>query len=277
MVLESILDPKAAEDKPIILSVVGFLYTSIAFLIGSFIFTGETSIICVFLIVFAAVPLFYKTMLYEENKDEKHLPEIKLLKEHFKAFKFFIAFFIGVALSYAFFYIALPQQYLIQLFTSQMDTIQSINGNLVAINIAMQHFNSILFNNIKVLALCILFAFIYGSGAIFILTWNASVVGVAIGAMMREILVKIGGPFGYFQAISLGLLRYLIHGIPEILAYFVAGLAGSLISYASVRYNFKTKKYHFVLYDASILILISIALLFLAAFLEVFVTGNLFY
>jgi uncharacterized membrane protein SpoIIM required for sporulation len=98
-----------------------------------------------------------------------------------------------------------------------------------------------------------------------------------MGSLIREMLSLLGGPFSYFQAISLGLLRYSIHGIPEILAYFIAGLAGSLISYASIKYGFKTKKYSKVIYDAAILLVLSIAILFLAALLEVFVTGIIFF
>jgi hypothetical protein len=37
----------------------------------------------------------------------------------------------------------------------------------------------------------------------------------------------------YFSHISYGLLMYALHGIPEILAYFVAGLAGGIIFYCS--------------------------------------------
>lgn len=276
MVLESIINPKNAEDKPFFLILIGFFYTVIAFLIASSIFGSQASLISVFLIVFASIPLFYNTMKYEEKKDESSLTEKQILKEHFKAFRFFMSFFLGVCFAYTFFYVFLPQRYLIQLFSSQLDTIISINGQLTATTQMLNNFTAILSNNIKVLALCILFAFLYGSGAVFILTWNASVLGVALGQLIRKTLELIGGPFSYFQAFSLGIVRYFIHGIPEILAYFVAGLAGSLISYASIKYNFKTKKYKKIIYDASILVTIAVALIFLAAFLEVFVTGNLF-
>jgi len=276
MVLESILNPKIAEQKPYVLILIGFLYSSVAFLLSTIIFEGQASLVSVFLIVFAAVPLFYNTMKYEEKKDETLLREKEILKEHFKAFRFFMSFFLGVCLAYTFFYLFLPQRYLIQLFSSQIDTIVSINGKLTATTSMLNNFTAILTNNLKVLSLCILFAFLYGAGAIFILTWNASVLGVAMGQLMRRTLSSIGGPFSYFQAFSLGIVRYFIHGIPEILAYFVAGMAGSLISYASIKYSFQTKKYKKILYDASLLVVISIALIFLAAFLEVFVTGSIF-
>ena len=36
------------------------------------------------------------------------------------------------------------------------------------------------------MAFCLLFSLIYGSGAIFILTWNASVLGTAIGNYIKS-------------------------------------------------------------------------------------------
>jgi uncharacterized membrane protein SpoIIM required for sporulation len=128
-----------------------------------------------------------------------------------------------------------------------------------------------------------LFAFIFGSGAIFILIWNASVIGTAIGNFMRTEIASIANLFGfdkiahYFQIISLGLLRYSIHGIPEILAYFIGGLAGGIISIAIIRHDFGTKKFETILLDSADLILLSVGVLFIASILEVFVTPILFH
>jgi len=135
---------------------------------------------------------------------------------------------------------------------------------------------------LKVLSFAILFAFIYGAGAIFILTWNATVVGTAIGNFIRSGLgnyatsiglVKVGN---YFQVISIGLLKYLLHGIPEILAYFYGGLAGGIISVAIIRHHYTSKKFSNILFDTSELVIIAIAFLLVAAFLEVYITPLLF-
>lgn len=132
------------------------------------------------------------------------------------------------------------------------------------------------------LSFAILFAFIYGAGAIFILTWNATVIGAAIGNFMRSNfsnfaasvgLVKVGS---YFQVVSIGLLRYSIHGVPEIVAYFYGGLAGGIVSVAIIRHHYHSEKFSNILFDASELLIISIAFLLVAAFLEVFITPLLF-
>ena len=134
----------------------------------------------------------------------------------------------------------------------------------------------------KVMIFCILFSFLYGSGAIFILTWNASVIGAAVGNFIRNhvsTFAETAGMSGfatYMHAGSLSLLRYSIHGIPEIAAYFIAGLAGGILSVAIIRHDFGTSKFEQVLLDVSDLILIGIFVLFAAAMLEVYVTPAFF-
>ena len=68
----------------------------------------------------------------------------------------------------------------------------------------------------------------------------------------------------------------MIHGIPEIAAYFVAGLAGGIISVAVIRHDFGTKRFKHILFDSLDLIVISIFILLVAAAIEVFITPRLF-
>ncbi|GAG01403.1 unnamed protein product, partial [marine sediment metagenome] len=76
----------------------------------------------------------------------------------------------------------------------------------------------------------------------------------------------------YFQITSLGLLRYAIHGIPEIAAYFIGGLASGIISIAIIKHDFMGKQFKHILKDAMVLILIAVVVLIAAALIEVFIT-----
>ena len=155
----------------------------------------------------------------------------------------------------------------------------SVTGNAYE---TFRVFSDILANNLKVLIFCVLFSFLYGVGALFILTWNASVIGVAIGDTIRSGIYQLGQELNfnagvqYLSVISYGLLRYSIHGIPEILSYFVAGLAGGIISVAAIRHDFGTKRFEKIVLDSSVLIILSLALVVGAAFLEVYVTPVFF-
>ncbi|MFH1771089.1 MAG: stage II sporulation protein M [archaeon] len=283
MVLESLTTPFKAENRPGILVLWGFVYSSAAIGLGLWIFRSYSSLIMVFLTVMACLPLLYNTMKMEEEKDLQDMGERWLLKEHGKALIVFMALFLGITLACTLWYVVLPSETVNVLFETQIATIQGINpgvsGNAIE---GFNSFTRIFLNNIKVLIFCILFSFIYGSGAIFILTWNASVIGTAMGNFIRSNLTYYSSLFGfdkfaqYFQVISIGLLKYVVHGVPEILAYFVGGLAGGIISVAVIRHDFGTRKFEHILLDSADLVLISILLLLVAGVLEVWVSHAIF-
>lgn len=283
MVVEALLLPLKAEKKPWQMFFIGFLYTSIGIFLSLWIFRDQASLMTVFMITMAALPIFYNTMRLEESKDMIISTEAELLREHNKAITFFMYLFIGITIACAVWYVVLPTQTINQLFDKQTGTIQAIN-NQVSGNVInnLSVFWNILFNNLKVLAFSVLFALVYGAGAIFILSWNATVIGAAIGNFIRANISSYTSSLGmleagnYFHVVSLGLLKYSVHGVPEIAAYFYGGLAGGILSVALIRKHFKTEKFPAVLLDFSELVMIAIGFLIAAAFLEVYVTPALF-
>ncbi|MEK6950071.1 MAG: stage II sporulation protein M [Nanoarchaeota archaeon] len=283
MVLESLLNPLRAEKKPWEMFFIGAVYSSVAILLSLWIFKDQTSLIMVFLTVMACIPIVYSTMKLEESKDLSILDERALMREHNKAIIFLMFLFFGITVSFVFWYVFIPPDMLGFVFDKQIATIQAIN-NKVSGNAYEQFgiFSKIFFNNVKVLSFSVLFAFIYGAGAIFILTWNASVIGTAIGNFVRVNLSEYAGLLGfdkfasYLNIFSLGLLRYALHGIPEIMAYFYGGLAGGIISVAIAKKHYKDKKFSHILFDASELLIIAMAFLLVAAFIEVYLTPIFF-
>jgi uncharacterized membrane protein SpoIIM required for sporulation len=287
LVLESIISPENAENRPSLMILIGFLYTTLAMFLSYYIFEAYSSIFMIFLATIAATPIVYRLMKSEEEKDLTDVEEKTLLKEHAKALKAFIYLFIGATLCFAFWYVILSPSMVGSLFHSQSATISSINGRVVDMmsvtgNVAnpVSAFSRIFFNNIKVLLFCILFSFMYGAGAIFILMWNASIVGAAIGSFIKSSLAVLTHTCGVnvgttFCAVSSGIMRYTIHGIPEILAYFVAALAGGIISIAVINHEFDSRKFEHILLDSADLLMLAIGILFVAALLEVFVTPAL--
>jgi uncharacterized membrane protein SpoIIM required for sporulation len=298
MVLESFITPFKAEQNPWRLLLFGFIYATVGVFLGLWVFKAYASLVMVFLATMAAIPLIYNLIIMEEEKDLSGMEERWLLKEHGKALKAFVWLFVGMSLAFAIWYTLLSSESVSFLFDSQTKTIQEINARAVDIEHAISDeritgvtgfasarfgiLTKIFFNNVKVLIFCILFSFLFGSGAIFILTWNASVIGTAIGNWTRTQIAVISATegltkvAGYFKTISLGLFMYAIHGIPEILAYFTAGLAGGIISIAVIRHDFGTRKFEHIVLDAADLILLSLGVLVVAALLEVYVTPFVF-
>lgn len=283
MVVEALLYPIKAEKKPWEMFFIGFLYTSIGILISLWIFSDQASLVMVFMITMAALPIFYNTMKLEESKDMVMDKESEILREHNKAISFFMYMFIGITVACAVWYALLPTSTINSLFDKQIGTIQAINNQVSGNAIyGLDIFWKVFFNNFKVLAFSVLFAFVYGAGALFILAWNATVIGAAIGNFIRSNISSYTSSLGlldagnYFHVVSLGLLKYSVHGIPEISAYFYGGLAGGILSVSIIRKHFATKKFTTIIMDFSELILIAIGFLIAAAFLEVYVTPVLF-
>lgn len=283
MVIESLVNPISAVKSSWKLMFLGFLYTTIGMLLSYWIFAGQASLVMVFFVVMACSPLMYQTIKSEEQVDLKYDDERKILKEHSKALKYLMYLFFGITLAYAFWYLVLPNTMANALFSVQAETITKVNSKVTGDVIQnLNLFSRIFFNNLKVMIFCILFSVTFGLGAIFILVWNASVIGVALGNFIRSHMSMYSSAIGFVKAAgylhvtSWGIMRYAIHGIPEILAYFIAGLAGGIISIAIVRHDFGTKKFDTILLDATDLVLMAIMTLVVAGLIETFITPMLF-
>ena len=271
---------------------LGFIYTSLAMFLAYFIFKEYSSLFMTFLATIASIPIIYKLTKLEEQKDLTDSSEVMLLGEHAKALSSFMYLFLGATAAFMLWYIVLPSSTISVLFESQSSTIASINGRTTLLS-GTGHttgnvidpfavFSTIFFNNVKVLLFCVLFSFLYGAGAIFILMWNASIIGTAIGNFIRTNLATLANQLGgasigaYLSVVSIGLFKYIIHGVPEILAYFVGALASGIISIAIINHDVSTRKFEHVLLDSADLLMLSMFILFIAALLEVFVTPAIF-
>src|SRR3989344_6360862 len=153
MVVEALLFPLKAEKKPWEMFFLGFLYTSVGILLALWIFRDQASLIMVFMITMASLPIFYNTMRLEESKDLIIEKESTILHEHNKAITFFMYLFVGVAISCAAWYVLLPTDVTNNVFSSQVGTINTINNN-VSGNVfnTLGVFWRIFFNNFKVMA-----------------------------------------------------------------------------------------------------------------------------
>ncbi len=288
MVLESILTAHSAENKYRYVLILGIIISLVAAVMASAVGTGsflDPSILFITFIVIPSVPLMYGLIKFEEEKTVKSKSEWKVLKEHSKALGAFMFLFFGFILGMVFVFVFFPSDVTSSLFEAPLKTLHSINSNFATGMVAegsLGAFNTIFFNNLKVLILSVVFSFFFGAGAIFILAWNASVIAVAIGSFIREGMIKAVEYSGLHRILEItgvwgtGLFMFSIHGIPEILAYFTGGLAGGIISVAIVNKEYYKDRFEKVILDSADLFLISIGLLFLAAVLEVWVTPLIF-
>jgi uncharacterized membrane protein SpoIIM required for sporulation len=285
--LELLINPKKAERRPWEMFFIGFLYASVSILLATFVFGSDpvlSKYLGVFMITFCVIftmPFMYYTLKLEERKDMADVEEQTLLLEHKKAIFCFLWLFMGFIVAFSIWFIVVPHGE--SLFRAQIETFCQINrpnsmnecltqyglGKDSAITggaTSNQRVLSIFSNNIYVLIFTLVFSLIFGAGAIFVLAWNATVIAAAIGIFVKSNLASL----------PTGILRYMIHGLPEIAAYFVAALAGGILSVAIIRRDTQSNRFWSVMEDVLTLIIIAIVILFISALIEVFITPKLF-
>jgi uncharacterized membrane protein SpoIIM required for sporulation len=291
MVLESIISPQGVQKHPQSTFVLGITYAAIAIILAFFIFPSDPSLSIIFLTTLAALPLLIQVLTSEEEEEMETLEKYKklpLIKSHLDVFLVFAYMFLGFLVCFLIVYVAFPEDLANLFFTEQIKTIQSILGpsgfmtpageSATGMASAEEGLKIILINNFKVLLFSLLFSFLYGAGAIFILAWNASILAVAMGNIIKTRIAMLGDIAGldvvsaYFQAGSLSVLRYFIHGIPEVSAYFLGAVAGGIISAAVVKSDYKDPRFYEILLDSIDLIALASLLLIVGALLEVSVT-----
>ncbi len=283
---EMIMNPKKAERRPWEMFFVGLVYGGLSIILVNWVFGDDavlsnySGVLIVTFTVMFSIPFIYYTIKLEEKKIQADSDSISLLKEHEKAIMVFIWLFIGFVVSYSFFYIVFDSP---QHFKAQIETFCMINRPNQAADCASQYgiknpstttalitgkerLFLIFTNNIFVLIFTLIFSLIFGAGVIFILAWNASVIAAAVGIFSKSEI----------SALPMGLARYMIHGVPEIAAYFIVALAGGLVSVSVIRHEVGTEKFWEVLQDSLNLIIISVVVLFIAALMEVFITPMFF-
>ncbi|MDO8517219.1 MAG: stage II sporulation protein M [Nanoarchaeota archaeon] len=284
--IEMIVKPKRAERRPWEMFFIGILYASISLLLVSFVFSKDSvlnqygGILMITFTVICSLPFMYYLIKLEEGKDVEISKSGRLLKEHSKAISALIWLFMGFVVAFSFWYLVLPE-YTPQNFNAQIKVFCAINNpanfdyciqqhgisSPVTGNVARQQLLINIFaNNIYVLIFTVLFSLAFGAGAIFVLAWNASVIAAAVGIFAEKSLVNL----------PIGILRYMIHGIPEIGAYFIGALAGGIISVAIIRKDLEGERMWRILQDSLLLMIIAIVILFVAALVEVYITPNFF-
>lgn len=285
--LEMLISPRKGERHPWEMFFVGLLYASVAILLVNWIFSNDpvlskySGILVVTFTVMFSMPFVYYTIKMEEKKAVQHMGMFKLLKEHRRALWAFLWLFMGFVVAFSFWYALLPTS---QSFKAQIETYCAINRPGSYDQCLSQYTGAqgvqqtafagnkerlflIFANNIYVLIFTLVFSLLFGAGVIFILAWNASVIAAAIGIFTNSKLSEL----------PTGLLRYMGHGLPEIASYFIAALAGGIISVAVIRHEAGTEKFWEVLQDSLNLVILAVVVLFLSALMEVFITPVLFH
>lgn len=259
----SLFNPKKAKRHPAEMFFVGFFYTSLSIMLSIWIFPEYASITSIFLTVLSSLYIIQGAIINEQKKETMLISEKRLLKRHARIILLLLYLFLGFLMAFFFWRIALPDtasSIAYQVQENEMRNIQAITGK----SVSFDNFSTIISNNLRVLFLSIVFAAFYGAGVLFILAWNSSIMGFVMGTIIKE---KFG-----LAALPLVFAKYFLHGIPEMISYFIGALAGGIIFVTIVRGDFRGEKIKRVAIDFSILVGISVAILFIAAAIESYIS-----
>ncbi len=283
--LEDIIHPKRTQKGPWKMFFIGLIYASLSLILVYWFFSQDPDLskasgmmVVLFLIMFT-LPYMYFIIKKEEKEDETVEGFKGVWNAHKDALYAFMWLFLGFVIAFSFWYIVLQDGNLLNF---QLQTYCRIN-NPEDINACVEQYIigsdkvsgavlketrllSIIENNVYVMIFTLIFSLIFGAGAIFILIWNASVIAAAIGVFTKYSL----------QEIPLGIARYMIHGLPEIGAYFIAALAGGIFGVGILRHGIKDERFYKVLQNSVILLFIAILLIIIGGILEVYFTPALF-
>ncbi|MEM5801558.1 MAG: stage II sporulation protein M [Candidatus Aenigmatarchaeota archaeon] len=255
MVLEWFLKAKTDRKHPLSIFLFTFFVSLISMFISYFVFKENLGI---FNIVITSLVLvtFINSMIFLEEKETEIEMQKGFWERHGDIISAFGAMFIGMTLAMTLAYIILPEEIVQKMFNEQIREINIIQGKFTF----SSKFLEIITNNFSVLTLSFLLSFLIGTGAILILSWNASVLAAAIGMVAKS----LGGLHG----LPIAILTFLPHGVFEITAYFIGAIGGGLISAAMVR---KKSRISFIIKDVLILFLIAIVLLLIGGVIETFI------
>jgi uncharacterized membrane protein SpoIIM required for sporulation len=284
--LETLIFPKEGERKPWKLFIIGLVYSILSFFLVNLIFSKDvvlsrySGLLVVMFAVLFSIIFFYYSLRLDEKENIREKNEEKALKDDWKILIMFLWLFLGLTIGFSLCQIVFPH---VVNFNAQLETYCVINKPLQysdcldsykltdAINtidaVPRGSFLPILVNNIYVLIFILIFSLIFGAGAIFIITWNASIISTVISLSVTNLK---GIPFSLF--------RFLVHGLPEMAAYFLVAMAGGMASIALssfFRKKISSEKLLKIIRRSSYLIILSILVLVIAALIEVYISTKI--
>ena len=278
MVLEHLFPEDWLEKKGLYAFILGVVYSIIGIIIASILFPGDPALVAVAFTSMLLLPELYKIFDIEERQDsmEKKVSLGTLLKGDTDVVRIYIFLFLGILLVYSIGTIVLPSFQTNSLFREQLEIRfgQGFAGSAVSgTNFSSKLFWSLLSNNFLVMLAAFIFALLAGDGAIFLITWNASVWGAIFGITAKNAALFAGeNPYVLFGIV---MLIVFPHMILEALSYFCAAISGSVISKGVLLEQFASNRFLQVFSFNLYLLVFALVFLLLGAVVETWVLGNM--
>jgi uncharacterized membrane protein SpoIIM required for sporulation len=295
MVVEQIFRFEEFQRKPYLISAAAFIFTCISVILATLIPNPPMGFFIVALTVMPAIPFFIRATVCEERGEEiftklaSAIPAKKferggksrLVSMYNATIQLYMYFFLGCVLGFAFTSSVMSQSNSDSMFSDIKQLMLSVTGassqalNTLNTTSFWSSFWGIFFHNLNLMLIMLLFSFVYSIGAVFLLVLNAAVIGLFFEQGIRAMLPGFSSlgllayPAAFVAGSFLGILELLPHGICEFSAFFMASVAGGLISVAIERRAYKKwATLKVILADVAKLLILAVLLLAVGAFIE---------
>ncbi len=273
MVLEALLEPESAVKNPLKITVVAFFFVTVGVWAAQFFDPSSAGLMAVVAVALPSMTMINALFSYEEGETETEARVLhsRTLSRHVSVLIVLVAYFVGLVVGFTAWYLLLPHESSQSIFSAQITQLEQIRGSFYgfAVKYGMEYaFETIFLRNLQVLMLILAASVAYGAGCIFILAWNASIIGVFLGEIAKTYVFHAAPEFSLAAGIGKGVLGLVPHGSFELLAYLTAALAGGILSSSLVRRLYRQPEFAVILYDVAKLVSWSVFLLAIGAAIE---------
>ncbi|MBW3014833.1 stage II sporulation protein M [Candidatus Woesearchaeota archaeon] len=266
--LESVLKIDKISKRHLFAFVLGFMYTFIGALTSYLLFKDFMSTATLFFTTLLTVPT-----LTSYIKKEERIESLAGLKHFFRNHKdiieTYIFLFLGVFIAYIILAAGAYNSSLLEYQTSFLEK-RGVNSELVE-SVPESSFGAFMYildKNLLVCVIAFLLSIAYGAGAIFLIIFNASIFATFIVKITQYVTTSIT----HTAALTGSLM---VHTVPELSGFLLAAISGGVISKALVTEKIGSNAFKNVIKDATMLFLLSLLIITIAAFLEIYVTRGL--
>jgi uncharacterized membrane protein SpoIIM required for sporulation len=290
MVVEQIFRFEEIQKRPYLISAVAFIFTCISVILATMTPTPSMGFFIIALTVIPAIPFFIHITLCEEKGEEiftklalavpakkfERGGKARLISIYNMTIQLYMYFFLGCVIGFAFTSSIMPENSSLLVFSDVRQLMLGVVNTAQVLNQSKTvSFSEIFYHNLQLMLVMLVFSFVYSIGAIFLLVLNAAAIGLFFEQGIRRMLPSFSswGPLAYPAAFIsgsfIGILKLLPHGICEFSGFFMASVAGGLISIAVERRTYKNwKTFKIILIDVAKLLILATLLLAIGAFIE---------
>ncbi|MEM0230817.1 MAG: stage II sporulation protein M [Candidatus Woesearchaeota archaeon] len=259
IILEKIYSLKLIREKPVFLFLMGLTYAITGIASAIFLFPNSPGFAAIAFTSLLCVPVL--EVMFSREKDfygRASNSKFGVFSAYSKLLTTYASLFFGIMFAFLMFSALWPPKATFLVFSPQLRMLGS-SGNAFS----PSTFLVLLSNNSYVLLFCFVISLIYGVGGVLMMVWNASVWGSVLGIFIRDAVVS-GSTF----QMLLTLLKMLPHTLLESGSYFLAVIAGIILSRTVVSEKRFSEIFYARVRDCVTLIGISIILVVLGAYLE---------